>query len=406
MATTTNVPLIQWESSGIVIPQETDILSGVQADINNAFGGGLNPGLSTPQGQLASSQAAVIADKNSQIAYITNQVDPQYAQSRFQDAIGRLYFMTRNPATPTAVSVTLTGIPGTLVPEGAIAQDTSGNTYANSGDVTISSAGTVSAIFNNTANGPIGCPAGTLTQIVQSISGWDAITNTTDGALGSNVESRQAFEFRRKNSVAANAHGSPQAIYGAVFGCAGVLDCFVVDNPSGNIVNYGSTNYPLAPHSVFVSVLGGASSDIAQAIWSKKDCGCDTNGNCQVTVIDPSGYSYPPPSYLINFVQPTALSIYFAVNIVNDPSLPSDIVSLIQAAVVAQFSGENGSQRERIGSTVHASKYYGPVALAASNIQINSILIGTAPNPSGVIVPVGIDQYPNISTANIAVNLQ
>ena len=32
------------------------------ADINAAFGGGVNPSLSTPQGQIASSDTAIIAD--------------------------------------------------------------------------------------------------------------------------------------------------------------------------------------------------------------------------------------------------------------------------------------------------------------------------------------------------------
>ena len=400
-----NVPAIQWTPAGIVIPQEADVLAGVQEDINSAFGGGLNQALETPQGQLASSEAAVIAAKNSEIAYVTNQVDPNYAQGRFQDALGRIYFLNRNPATATVVTVTLTGLPGTVIPAGTLAQDTSGNTYTISGTIAIGSGGTVSTTFENIVTGPIPCAAGTLTQVYQSISGWDAITNPADGVLGQNVESAQAFEFRRKNSVAMNAHGSPAAIYGAVFDVANVLDCFVIDNPDDTALVYGATNYSIAPHSVFASVLGGLAADIAQAIWTKKDLGCNMNGNTTQTVTDPSGYSYPPPSYTVTFENPAALPIYFAVNIVNDPSLPSNIISLIQSAIVAQFSGTNGGQRERIGSSVHASKYYGPVALAASNVVINSILVGTTNSPSSVSVPVGIDQYPSISTANIAVTL-
>ena len=84
----TAVPPVQFTLEGVVLPTDAAILAGVQSDINTAFGGGVNPGLSTPQGQLASSETAVIAEKNSEIAYIANQVDPQYAQGRFQDAIG------------------------------------------------------------------------------------------------------------------------------------------------------------------------------------------------------------------------------------------------------------------------------------------------------------------------------
>jgi len=156
-----SVPELSWTPAGLVLPLETDILAGVQADINAAFGGVLNPGLSTPQGQLASSEAAIIADKNSQIAYITNQVDPQYAQDRFQDAIGRIYFLTRNPATATAVQCVLTGLVGAVIPAGTFAQDTNGNTYAATQTITIGAAGTVVGEFQNIVTGPIPCPAGT-----------------------------------------------------------------------------------------------------------------------------------------------------------------------------------------------------------------------------------------------------
>ena len=98
-----SVPKIQFTPAGLVIPAETAVLAGVQDDINAAFGGGLNPALETPQGQLASSQAAIIGDKNNEFALFVNQVDPQYSADRFQDAIARIYFLTRKPATPTSV---------------------------------------------------------------------------------------------------------------------------------------------------------------------------------------------------------------------------------------------------------------------------------------------------------------
>ena len=73
---TTNVPSIQFTEKGVLIPSEADVLAGRQADINSAFGGGVNPGLNTPQGQIAQSGAAIIGNKNDQIAEIANQVNP------------------------------------------------------------------------------------------------------------------------------------------------------------------------------------------------------------------------------------------------------------------------------------------------------------------------------------------
>ena len=404
MASPSSVPKIQFTPAGLVIPAETDVLAGVQADINAAFGGGLNPALETPQGQLASSQAAVIGDKNNEFALFVNQVDPQYSADRFQDAIGRIYFLTRKPATATAVTATLTGLPGTVVPGGTLAQDTSGNTYACSGNVTIDATGSVTAEFQNIETGPIPCAAGTLTQVYQAVPGWDAITNAADGTMGSDVESRADFEYRRRNSVALNGKGTPQAIYAEVFALADVLDVYVKDNPKGDTVLVGSTDYPMLPHSVYVAVVGGADVDIAEAIWRKKDTGCDYNGNTSVTVTDDSGYNYPQPTYVVKFERPAALPVKFAVQLVNDVSLPSNIVALVKAAIIARFNGTDGTTRERIGSLILASRYYGAVVSAASNVSLISVLIGTS-TPTLSQVSVGIDQKPTLSESDITVTL-
>jgi hypothetical protein len=273
-----------------------------------------------------------------------------------------------------------------------------------SGNATIGPASTVDAEFQNLATGPIPCPAGTLTSVYQAIPGWDTITNADDGTLGSNVENRSDFEYRRKNSVALNGHGSAPSIYGKVFDLPDVLDVYVIDNPLDTIVNTGATNYPVAKHSVYVAVIGGADADIAKAIWNKKDLGCNYNGNTSVTVIDDSGYSYPQPSYAVKFERPAALPVLFAVRIVDSPSLPSDIVPLVQAAIIARFNGADGTTRERIGSTILASRYYGAVTAVADNVSLLDILIGTA-TPTLSQVAVGIDQKPTLSASDISVTL-
>lgn len=421
----TSVPQIQFTDAGLVIPQESAILAGTQADMNSAFGGGLNPALNTPQGQLASSQAAIVADKDSQIAYTVQQFDPQYAEGRFQDALARIYFLTRKPAVFTAVTCTLTGTVGTNISAGALAKDTSGNTYVLLGSVTIPSGGSVASSWQNLASGPIPCPANTLTQVYQS-AGFDTINNPADGTLGNVVESRADFYFRIQNSVALNGRGTCPSIYAAVFQVANVLDCFVIDNPTGitdsaNPLSTGipnPTNYPMAPHSVLVSVVGGDDEDIATAIWGKKDVGCNyaplpaggspVPGNGSVstqTVTDTSGYNFPQPTYKVSFLRPGALPIFFNVQIANNPNLPSDIATLVQNAIIAQFNGENGNARARIGSTILAAQYYAPVANIGQNLTLLSIQIGTSGPGASSEVPVGIDQTPTISAGDITVTL-
>ena len=404
MPYSSSVPQIVFTPSGVVLPSETAVLAGVQADMNAAFGGGLNPGLETPQGQLASSEAAIIGDKNNQVALIVNQIDPQYADGRFQDAIGRIYYLTRKPATSTSVIATLGGLPGTVIPAGTLAQDTNGYTYASTGAATIGAGSVVDQEFQNIETGALPCAAGTLIKVYQAVAGWDTITNAADGTIGHVVENRTDFELRRKNSVALNAHGSPAAIYAEVFAVNDVLDVYVIDNPTNATVNVGSTAYPVLPHSVYVAAVGGVDADIADAIWRKKDLGCDMNGNTSVTLTDTSGYSYPQPQYVVKFERPPSLAIKFAVQIVNDPLLPLNISDLVKAAIIARFNGTDGTTRERIGALILASRYYGAVASVAPSVPVISVLIGTSSVTLSQI-QVGIDQRPTISAGDITVTL-
>ncbi|MGC9159774.1 MAG: hypothetical protein ACP5FH_12395, partial [Terracidiphilus sp.] len=288
----------------------------------------------------------------------------------------------------------------------ALALDTSQNVYQLLSAVNIGTGGTVSGEFANVTTGPIPCAIGALNQIYQAVPGWDTITNAAAGILGSDVESPQAFELRRQNSVALNSHGTVDAIFANVYAVSGVLDCFVVDNPSGNTVNYGSTNYPLAPHSVYVGVVGGLASAIAQAIWNAKDGGCNYNGNTTETVYD-TRPQYAPnyPAYQVTFNIPTAVPVYFTVNIQNSPQLPSNYVTLIQNAVVAQFNGQNGTTPAGMNSLILASSYYGAVIAAVQGVSLVNILVGTSSPGAANDVQMGIDQQPTISASNVTVNL-
>ena len=401
---TSSVPNIEFTAAGLVLPTDAELLAGVQADINAAFGGGVNPALETPQGQLATSQAAATSAKNAEVANIVNQVDPQYSDGRFQDAIGRIYFLNRKGATSTSVTCTLGGLPGTLIPVGTLAQDTSGNIYASTGTATIGAGSIVDQEFQNIVTGPIACPAGMLSKVYQAISGWDTINNAAEGTIGHDVETRQDFELRRRNSVALNAHGTPEAIYAAVFAVDDVLDVYVIDNVLDVTVATGSTNYPVVAHSIYVAVVGGLDTDIAQAIWSKKDNGCNYNGNTTVTVTDPSGYSYPQPTYAVKFERPDALPVKFAVQLQNNPLLPAGYVAAVKAALIARFNGTDGTVRERIGSIVIASTYYAPIAALGTGYVPLSVLIGTA-SPTLSQVAVGIDQRPTLSASDITITL-
>jgi hypothetical protein len=419
MVDTTNVPAPVFTPTGLVLPQEAAILAGVQQDYNAAFGGNLSPALNSPQGQLCSSTAAMIANGNTVFATFVNQIDPDTATGFMQDAIGRIYFMNRKPAVPTSVNLQCVGAFGTAIPVGALAQDTSGNIYSCTQAGVIPVGGSITLAFANVVAGPIACPHNTVTIIYQGINGWESVNNSGDGTIGANVESPAAFEYRRQQSVGINAQGSIPAVYAACFAVANVIDVFVTQNNTGSVIsgaingNPNSTSYPVAARSIYVAVTGGAAQDIASAIWRATNIGAayqTAAGSAGATLVseavtDNSGYSIPVPAYTVNFINPVATPIYFAVTLAASALLPSNIHSLVQQAIIAQFTGQTqGSLRERTGAQVLASRYFGPIQAIGSEVSILTITIGFNSSVGQASLQMGIDQEPTISAVNIVVS--
>lgn len=393
----THVPTPEFGPRGFVAPSEELILAGVIADIDEAFGGGLNPSLSTPQGQLASSQAAIVGQVNDQFVNLTNQVDPAYAAGRMQDAIGRIYFIERQPSRPTTVTATCVGSAGVVIPTGALARTSDGQTYACSSGGTIPAGGSLELEFACTVDGPVPCAAGTLTQIFQAIAGWDSIDNAADGVLGRDVESRAEFEARRAQSVAKNAVGSLPALQGSVLEVPDVLDAYVTENASNFSATVGGVQ--LAPNSLYVAAVGGDDDLIAKAIWRKKSPGCAYNGNTTIVVEDDNPlYSPPFPSYSVTFQRPTALTVLFDVTIVDSAQVPADAVALIRAAIIAAFAGADGGQRARIGTTVFASRFYGAVQALGAWAEIVSIKVGSINTKSAVMIAAIADDVMTVTS--------
>jgi len=455
--TTSSVPSISQTEVGWIAPAQSAVLAGVIADINTAFGGGLNfpagaPSTGTvapPQMQLATTETAIIGNTNDLLLALFNGVDPAYAAGRMQDAIGRIYFLTRIPAASTVAQCTCSGYPGVVIPIGALAVDISGNLYSCTQSGTIPPSGSIVLPFANNLQGPIPCPANTLTTIYQTINGWDSINNASDGAEGNNVESRAQFENRRRQSVAANALNTSQAVLGQVLAVPNVIGAYVQDNPnaypiatnpsavisgsisgtsltvssvisgtvaigqiisgpgvtSGTTITAGSSSpytvsisqtvatntlqlggVQILPNSLYVSVAGGTSTAVAQQIFNKKPPGCGLNGNTTVTVYD-SSYPYAPPgiAYPISYETPSDVEIYFNVVILDSASVPANAATQIQNSIINAFTGNDGGLRMQMDTLMLASRFYPGIYTLGSWAMLESLTMGSSASPAFAI---------------------
>lgn len=401
---TTNVPPVQFTPNGLVVPTEEAILNGVLADIDTAFGGGVNPGLTTPQGQLAIAETAIIGNRDDELLTIVNNMDPAYSSGRYQDALARIYNLVRSPALPSVVSCTCVGSPSTVIPPGALATDGT-NLWAAVDGGTIPIGGSINLSFACTVTGPIPAAIGAVNRIYKTVLGWDTVNNPAEAVLGSDVETRANFEYRRQQTIESNSRSTIESMVGEVLRVDGVTDAYgYANDTAGSETVSGVT---LGANEVYVAVQGGEDQLVGEALWRKKPPGSPwySAANTSVTVEDTSnGYTPPYPTYTVKFERPAATPILFEVTMTDSTSVPADAETLVQDAIIATFGGASGADRARIGGTIYASTYYAAVVALGTWARLISIKIGTATATLDEVT-LDIDKIPTVAPSDISLVL-
>lgn len=367
----------------------------------------LNTEPETPAGQVIDSQTAAVQQKDSEVAYLASQFNPLTASGIFQDALAKIYFLTRKQAINSTAVCTLSGRVGTVIPAGAQVKSNADSvseqtTWTLNKDVSIGENGTASGVFTCSASGAISAGANTLTNIVTVVPGWDTVTNPSAATVGQLEETQSAFETRRYQSVALNARGTTDAVFARVANLDDVVAVYVTDNKTN--VNKTIDGYLLKPHSIYVAVIGGDKDDIAHAMYNSVSAGCDYNGNTTVNVTDENTGAVEA----VSFEVPEKLNVYAKVT-VQDIDLPDKYNTIIAQAIYDNFYGNdtttvNGSQMLRIkmSDDVYASRF----SISIMNTGILSVLsielsLDNSTWSSSVHIP--IDKEPVMELANVTV---
>lgn len=389
------------ENTGVVIPSTREVREDLAQAVQDAMpaaanGDPVNVDSSSPLGQIIDLVTAEVEAKNSEVGFLANQFNPNVAYGVFLDALANLYGLQRKVSEPTVVVCTCTGLRGTVIPYGAIVEDSNGNQLRHIvvAGATIGDDGTVDTTFATVEHGPIEIGASTVTKIVTVIAGWDTVTNAAAGATGRDIEPDGELRNRMKESYAMNANGTVANIQANLAQLDGVLDCIVLEN----FTNLKQTQYELElePHSIAVCIVGGEDADIARVIFERKSGGCGTNGDTEVTHIDTEHFN---ASYTYKIVRPTAVDFSVKVEFF-DEDMNAETQAAVKDAITKDFLGELENSRVTLASTVYASRFYQSVQ-SVTTAPIKSITVGLDDGALGASVDVPADESPTISDDTI-----
>lgn len=397
------------QTTGIVIPNTQDIKNEVTEEFKAALNKpDLDTSESTPQGRLIETETIARKRTIENMAMLVNMFNPQQSYGMFLDSLAALFGIEREGATRTRVTCTLTGTVNTIIPQGVQAKDTAGNTYYLENSVTIIG-NSVSADFLCTEKGAIQCEAGTLTQIVTAISGWQQITNPSAGQTGlageSDNELRQSLASKQYQGTALL-----NSIRSAILEVADVKSCYVIDNPSSTTkiienARDSSKNILMPAHSLYVCVDGGDEQAIAQAIFDTKSCGCAYASNHNETVIRDYGQDYN--IYFDNFSADggaETIAIYVEVYIKTGSS--NDLTEAVKNAIKAYANNEIPSvDGLKLGVNVNAFEIACAINDQIPEVFVQSVKIGLSSatiNQDNILI--GVNEKAVIEADNIVVN--
>lgn len=367
-------------STGVIVTDTNAILEDVQNEYKQAFGADLVVTPNTPQGVLIVAETiarTAVADNNAALA---NQINPNVAGGVFLDAIGELTGSFRSPATPSLVTVTITGVTGTIIPQGSQASDSvNSNLFQTTETVTIGISNTVSVVMKSVENGPITADASTLTQIVSNVLGWETVTNPAAAVPGTLTQTDEQFRNERRVTLFAQGASTAGAIISEVNLVENVTSMSFLENVSATTqVIEGVT---MVAHSIYCCVDGGTDLAVATAIQNKKSAGAAYNNGASA---DPISQDVVEPfsgqTITVLFDRPDKIEIGVAISVLVTQSL-QDPIETVQQAILNYVNGlVNGLAGFVVGSNVSPWEIGGAVTTQYPGVYVQSLQINNITN--------------------------
>lgn len=380
------------DSSGWNYSDYPTTLAYVQNIFTTIYGSDIYLGADSQDGQLAAAFAVAMYDNNQTFASVINSLSPVYAQGTQLSSEVLINGITRQPATNSIATVTLTGAIGTII-SGASAKDTNGIIW-NITDGVISNTGTIDLFATCSISGAITALPNIINNINTPLFGWSTVNNALAATTGQNAESDYALRLRQQVSVSIPSLTMTDGLLGGLLSIPNVTRAKVYNNPTNTTDING-----LLPHSVSAIVEGGDGQIIANQINLRKTIGCYTNGTTSYNVTDGQGIVD-----IINFSILGYDDLKMAISITALSGYVSTTIALIQNSLISLIYGLE------IGEDVLYSRLYTAANLNGSALgltyNITSLKIGLLSGSLGTSdIAISYNQAARILAINIPITV-
>ena len=349
-----------------------DIIAEMNSRAKSVFGADVNLSEYSPLGMFFKVVAFSMAVIWQLAEYVYYGAYKDTAEGYQLDGVCQYIGITRKPASYATGTVTFTGTAGTVIPLQFLVS-TGTYQFWTQQIATIPSGGTVDVPIRalelgNTSN----VLAGTITTIVNPLTGVASVTNALSTTGGADVETDELLRARYDESISLGGASTTSAIEAELLQVQNVVDARVIENVTMATVDG-------VPAKAFEStVYGGIDADIADAIYRTKAAGVQAFGDITVPITDDYGQVHN-----IGFSRVSEITIYVNVTLTTDDDFPIDGLTTIETNIIKYIGGTDAD----------STKYYG---LGLGDDVVYTKIIGICHSVAGVT-----DVSVTLSTDNI-----
>jgi hypothetical protein len=393
-------------STGVIVPDTTDLLTEVQSEYTGALGNILNLDSSTPQGALIASETLARSAVVKNNALLANQINPNQAGGMFLDAIAALTGLGRISQTfSTYSSVTINGVPDTYIPQNTQGETANGDLFYTVSGVFLSATGNATVSMSAVNAGPVAAPAGNLT-LVSGVLGLETIVAPLAGTLGQYGQSDISFRALRRQTLALQGISLSEAITSALRALPGVIGVQFYDNYTAAPVTIDGVT--VAANSTYACVDGGTASQIAKTYVQNKTGGGGFSGGTVTPYTEP----YSGQVFEVAYDVPTLVPFLIRVTC-KQGSFTGTLISAVSNAVVA-FANNTVAQNTPtdlgivgfvVGGNVSPFEIAGAIQAQCPGVYIQKVEVTTvaANNYVTTEVDLNINQKATVTAGNIDV---
>jgi uncharacterized phage protein gp47/JayE len=324
------------DANGLTTKTQSELIAQFTEAMQAIYGPDINLSQDTPDGQMMMIFIQAVLDNSDLLKQINSQFDPDQAIGNILDQRVSINGIQRQAGTFTVTPITITtdralnlyGL-DQAIEDVFIVKDNAGNEFALLESFVFSGAASESLSFRSVVPGEVLTIPNTITLPVTIVLGVTAINNPTSyTVLGINEESDSQLRIRRQQSVSLSSQGYLASLYAALYNINGVSGVYIHENNTGSVDGDGTPS-----HCIWVIVSGtGEPADIAQAIYVKRNAGCNMRGDNTFDVEQLDGSFF---TVRWDDVEPVDLFIEFDVSALDEVNAPDP--DAIKAYLVENF---------------------------------------------------------------------